>query len=279
VTAAALLRVPSVVHVAGGELVAIRNIGYGGALSRLGRLREAMTLRMASQVTAASAPIVASISALGVRAARVPLGIDLKSWPPRPPVPRDPQSRLRLLHVASLNRVKDQRTLLRAIALLVSGGEQLHLDIVGEDVLGGEIQRVAANLGLSGHVSFHGFLTQRELRPLFEGAHLLLMSSRHEAGPIVQLEAAVVGVPTVGTSVGHIAEWAPAAALAVPVGDAVALADAVRRIAHDEPLRARIARAAFERAVTENAAFTAKCFERIYERLVRRGPARHECRA
>ena len=50
-------------------------------------------------------------------------------------------------------------------------------------------------------------------------AHVSVISSRHEAGPVVALEAAAVGVPTVGTAVGHIAEWAPDAALAVPVGD------------------------------------------------------------
>jgi len=276
VSAGAIVRIPSVVHVAGGELAAIRSIGYGGCLRRRGRLREAIVLRMASQVTAASAPIVASIAAAGVQAERVPLGIDLKSWPPRAPVQRDRQECLRLLHVASLNRVKDQGTLLRAIALLVARGERLHLDIVGEDVLDGEIQRLAASLGVSSHVAFHGFLTQRELYPLVASAHLLLMSSMHEAGPIVLLEAAVVGVPTVSTAVGHIAEWAPTAAVAVPVSDAAALADAVRRLADDEPSRLRIARAAFERAVAENAAVTAQRFERIYEGLVRGGSATGE---
>ncbi len=37
----------------------------------------------------------------------------------------------------------------------------------------------------------------------------MIISSRHEAGPLAVLEAAVKGVPTVGTAVGHIAEWAP----------------------------------------------------------------------
>jgi glycosyltransferase involved in cell wall biosynthesis len=279
VAAGALLRIPSLVHIAGGELTALRDIDYGGCLKRRGRLREALTLHMASQVTAASAPILASIAAAGVHAERVPLGIDLKSWPPRAPMRRDPRARLRLLHVASLNRVKDQRTLLRAIALLVADGERLHLDVVGEDVLDGEIQRLAMSLGLSNHVTFHGFLTQRELRPFVESAHLLLMSSRHEAGPIVLLEAAAVGVPTVGTAVGHIAEWAPTAASAVPVNDPAALADAVRRLAQDEALRLRVAHAAFERAVVENAAFTAQCFERMYERLRQRKSAGDECHA
>jgi len=70
------------------------------------------------------------------------------------------------------------------------------------------------------------------------------------------LEAATVGVPTIGTAVGHIAEWAPAAAIAVPVGDSAALAEAIRRVLVDEDLRMRIARAAVRRAIAEDADHT-----------------------
>jgi len=48
------LGIPSLVHVAGGELVSLPEIGYGGAQTRLGRLREALVLRRVSAVTAAS---------------------------------------------------------------------------------------------------------------------------------------------------------------------------------------------------------------------------------
>src|SRR4029077_573114 len=86
VAAGALLRIPSLVHVAGGELVALPEIGYGGRLTWRGRVREQITLRMASAVTAASAPTIAALAVLGVGAPRVPLGVDLSVWPPREPV-------------------------------------------------------------------------------------------------------------------------------------------------------------------------------------------------
>src|SRR3546814_9988889 len=84
------------------------------------------------------------------------------------------------------------------------------MDVVGVDTLHGEVQRLATELGLESRVRFRGFRTQRELRPMLAAADLLVMASRHEAGPLVAMEAAVVGVPTVGTAVGHLAEWAPA---------------------------------------------------------------------
>ena len=267
VTAAKLLRRPSLVHVAGGELVALPAIAYGGRRTWKARLREAVVLRGADAITAASAPILESLHALGLEARRVPLGVDLMAWPPRAPRGRV-AGPARLIHVASLNRVKDQPTLLRALAVLAGAELDFEMDIVGVDTLQGEMQRLAGRLGLDGRVRFLGFRTQRELRLLMESADLLVMSSLHEAGPLVTLEAAATGVPTVGTAVGHIAEWAPTAALAVPIGDAPALADSIRRLLGDEELRLRLAAAAQLRALCEDADHTARAFEALYKRLV-----------
>jgi glycosyltransferase involved in cell wall biosynthesis len=143
------------------------------------------------------------------------------------------------------------------------------LDIVGEDTLDGQMQRLAVTLGLTGRVRFHGFLTQRELHGLMQQAHVSVISSRHEAGPLALLEAAAVGVPTVGTAVGHIVEWAPEAAVAVPIGNAEALAAALRQVLADEALRLRLARAAQLWALREDADYTAARFEKVYSELLR----------
>lgn len=266
VAAAKYLRLPSVVHIAGGELVALHQIDYGGRQKWKGRLREAVVLRAADAVTAASAPILDSLRALGVGAQRVPLGVDLRAWSPLAPRERHGKP-ARLIHVASLNRVKDQTTLLRALAALVASGRSFHMDIVGVDTLHGEMEKLARELGLQRHVCFLGFKTQQELRPIMEAADVLVMSSLHEAGPLVALEAAVMGVPTAGTDVGHIAEWAPAAAMAVPVGDWVALANAVGLLLDDEERRLRLAWAAQRQAMLEDADYTARMFETLYLRL------------
>ena len=260
----ALLRIPSIVHVAGGELVALADIGYGGAATVRGRLLQHAVLRHATRVTAASEPMRMLVAHHGVQAQRVPLGVDLQRWPLRPPVRRRQDEQLRLVHVASLNRVKDQGTLLRAARGLADRGCDFRLDVVGEDTLGGEVQALAIELGVARHVHFHGFLTQRELRPLVENAHVSVVSSRHEAGPLVVLEAAAVGVPTVGTAVGHVAEWSPAAALAVPCRDPGALALALESVLNDEDLRMRLAAEAHRRAQTDDAERTARMFQDLY---------------
>ena len=264
VTAGRLAGIPSFVHVAGGELVALPTIGYGGRLSWRGRLREWLVRRGATVMTAASEPILAQLAALGRPGRRVPLGVDLQRWPPRPPQRRDTSLPARLIHVASLNEVKDQAMLLRALALLAADGVDFRLDIVGEDTLGGRVQALARELRLAARVRFHGFRTQAQLRPLLEAAHVHIVSSLHEAGPLVLLEAAVLGVPTVGTAVGHLVEWAPDAALAVPPGDAPALAAAIRRLIADEDLRLQLAVGALRRAVSEDADHAAALFEELH---------------
>lgn len=266
VVAAKLLRLPSLVHVTGGELLALRDIGYGGRLTWKGRLCERIALRGADAVTATSAPVVDLLGVLGVEASRVSLGVDLHRWPALPPHRRS-GGPARLIHVASLNRVKDQSTLLHALARLAKVGVDFEMDIVGTDTLQGEMMELVRQLGLDARVRFLGFRTQRELRPLVESADLLVVSSRHEAGPFVLLEAAVAGVPTVGTAVGHIVEWAPSAALAVPVANPERLADAIHTLLADEDSRLRIARAAQCRALSEDADCTARTFEAIYLRL------------
>jgi glycosyltransferase involved in cell wall biosynthesis len=268
VSAGHLLRRPCIVHVAGGELVALRDIRYGGCLHWWGRALEYLVLRGATRVSAASTPIIEQIGGFGVDALRIPLGIDRERWPVAAPRPRDPVATARLVHVASLNRVKDQPTLLRALRLLVSGGARVHLDIVGEDALRGQIQALARSLELEAHVTFHGFQTQAGLRPIVASAHVHVVSSVHEAGPVSVLEAALSGVPTAGTAVGHVCEWMPHAALGTTPGDSAGLAAAILALLNDEELRLRVARTAQALAMAADADFTAARFLEAYAAMV-----------
>lgn len=267
-----LLGLPVLVHVAGGELVSLPEIKYGVRRTRRGRIFTELALRGATRISGASEGILEHLAALGFEGELVPLGVDVERWRPRPPVRRAAGAPLRLIHVGSLNPVKDQGTLLEAAAILSRGDTDFTLDVVGMDTLEGALQRRARELGLEERVRFHGHLGHPELRPLVEDAHLLVMSSRHEAGPVVVLEAAVAGVPTVGTRVGHIREWHPEAAVAVPVGDAPALAAAVEALAADETRRLRLAREAAARALARDVRWTAERFTEIY-REIAHGPA------
>ena len=262
-------RVPMLLHITGGDLAALPEIDYGGRKHRRGRLWLRAAVRGASLVTTPSGEMQRTAHRLGIEATRLPLGVALDRWPPLEPRPRDLASPARLIHVASLNPVKDQITLLRAVRSLQEQGCRFHLDVVGDDTLGGRIQERCREYGLADCVTFHGFLPHAKLRPLMEQAHLLLMSSLHEADPIVLLEAAVAGVPAVSTAVGHVCDWAPDAAIAVPVGDDKALARETAALLGDEERRLRLAAAAQQRATHEDADWSAARVLTIYHELTR----------
>lgn len=259
---------PYLVHIAGGELASLHGIGYGGGLSLRQRVTNRWVFRRAAAVSAASAPIIEAARAFGASAVRIPLGVDCETFPPRAPVARDRSRPVRLVQVGSLNLIKDQRMLLRALAKLVGAGRNVELDLVGLDGLNGEIHALAKELGLAARVRFHGRVDSARVCEIVAAADIYVLSSLHEAGPLAVLEAAMLGVPTAGTQVGHVSEWAPEAALAGPPGDAGALAANLVRLIDDDSLRLALAAEAQRRALADDADCTARLFEAQYRAMV-----------
>jgi glycosyltransferase involved in cell wall biosynthesis len=258
-----MLQVPVVVSLGGGELINIPAINYGGRRALRSHIHNELALRLARAITAGSDYALQPIRQRRSDARRVPLGVRAQ------PIEEQQQptaNGFRAIHVASLNRVKDQPTLLRAMALAMTHLEpqQLTLDIVGEDTLNGAVQREAQALGLSNSVQFHGFLPNNTVRSMVRAADLYLMSSRHESQCVAVLEAAMAGVPTVGTAVGLLPELAPHGAWAVPTGDAAALADGIVTLLLDDERRQAMGSAARAWAMAHDVVWTAQQFEKIY---------------
>jgi glycosyltransferase involved in cell wall biosynthesis len=268
-------RAPVVISLLGGELVYVPQIGYGGLRGPRGRVQAYLAKRWAAALTAGSRYSLAPLVKLRPDAHWLPLGAEAPlragtvTRPPGPP--------WRLLHVASINRVKDQATLLRALRVAIdrsnakSAGVGLwQLDWVGEDTLHSSMQHLAAALGLSEVVRFHGFQPLDLIYPLYGQAHLFLQSSLHESQGVAVCEAAAAGVPTVGTNVGLVAELTPEAALAVPVGDHEAMAAGILALLGDQARREQLGQAAQAWAAKYDAAWTAGAFETIYASLYRK---------
>jgi glycosyltransferase involved in cell wall biosynthesis len=87
-----------------------------------------------------------------------------------------------------------------------------------------------------------------ELAALYAGALAVVQPSYLEGFGLPPLEAAVHGTPAIVSDLECFAETLGNAALTVPPGDAEALADALLRIARDDELRARLGKAARDRA-------------------------------
>jgi glycosyltransferase involved in cell wall biosynthesis len=173
------------------------------------------------------------------------------------------------VHVAGLNEVKDQETLLRAVQQVADVCPHIVLDCIGVDALNGRVQALARNLGIADIVRFHGVLTVDEIMPFYHKAHLFVQSSLHESMGAAVLEASAAGVPTVGTNVGIVAEMAPRAAVAVPVSDPGALAKGIVELLENSRRRESLALAAQDFARTYSADWTVAQFDEIYRRVAR----------
>jgi glycosyltransferase involved in cell wall biosynthesis len=268
VAAGSLLRMPVVVSIGGGELVWLPTIRYGGMRTLRSRITMSATLRTASAVSAPSTHVVRSATGIRPDIQWLPTGVDTTVF--RGSVKRTCGEPWRLVHVAGLNEVKNQETLLRAVHQVADVCPHTVLDCIGVDALNGRVQELARNLGIADRVRFHGVLTIDEIVPFYHKAHLFVQSSLHESMGAAVLEASAAGVPTVGTNVGIVAEMAPRAAVAVPVSDPGALAKGIVELLGNSRRREALALAAQDFARTYSADWTAAQFEALYRRVVQR---------
>ena len=263
--AARRLGVPSVVTCDSGEFTAIPEIDYGLQIRWRQRAAVSAALKLASRVTVCTAYMERLARAHGATPAVIPLGVDTAAFAPAPHRPGPPW---RLLSVASLNPVKDHRTLIDAFRLVVDRMADVYLDLAGEDTMDGAVREAVIRHALADRVTFHGVLPSAEVSALYRQAHLFVLSSRHEAAGVVALEAAASCVPVAGTRVGYVADWAPARARAVPAADPLALADAIVSLLTDPETCRQLASSAHEWAVAHDADWTAGEFTRLYGDLV-----------
>jgi rhamnosyl/mannosyltransferase len=133
------------------------------------------------------------------------------------------------------------------------------LVIVGTGPLRGELEAQARALGVAGKVRFAGRVSDdAELGAYFRGASALVLPSvtRAEAFGLVQVEAMAWERPSIYTRLDSgvtLVSEAGVTGLDVPVGDARALAGALRRLLTEPGLSARMgaaARARFEARFT-----------------------------
>ncbi len=261
------LGIPSVVTCDSGEFTSIDDIKYGTQHTFTGRMAVRTACRLATRVHVTTGYMEQLAAKHGCQPVRIPLGVDLARW--TVPPARLQERPWRLLQVASLNPVKDQSTLLRAIPLIAREVD-VRLDLVGENTLGGALRQQAVNGGIAARVFFHGYRPSDELLPFFHAAHVYVQSSRHEASGAAVLEAAATGLAIVGTRAGYVADWAPSAALAVDAQNPRQLADVVLAVLADNSRRERLGANARAFAETHNLEWSVRQLADLYDGIARR---------
>jgi glycosyltransferase involved in cell wall biosynthesis len=123
------------------------------------------------------------------------------------PLPWPTDSRdLRMAIVGRLDvATKGHDVLLEALAGSEWQERNWHLRIYGDGSDRNYLAELAAHYRISDKVTFAGHV--EDLRDVWADNHLLVMPSRHEAGPLVVIEAALYGRPSISTDVGLVERW------------------------------------------------------------------------
>lgn len=151
-----------------------------------------------------------------------------------------------VLNVARLAPVKGQVLLLEAFAKLIAGYPAARLVVVGDGPLRATLERRADELGIASAVELTGPVGQEEIARYYSKADAFCLPSFAEGLPIVLMEAMSFALPVVSTSVMGIPELIRdgVEGLLVPPGRSDALSEALKRVATDQSLRARLGQAA-----------------------------------
>jgi colanic acid/amylovoran biosynthesis glycosyltransferase len=118
----------------------------------------------------------------------------------------------RFVQAGRLIEKKGLPVTLRAFALFLGQHPSANLTIAGEGPLLGELQKLAGELNIDHRVSFTGFVSQEQLREIYDESHIFVHPSQtghdgnQEGIPNSMLEAMASGLPVFATQHGGIPE-------------------------------------------------------------------------
>ena len=245
---------PNVYHSRPALVVTVHNApAAGGVTGAIYRVLELIVARTADAVLCVSPDLEKRMREAGARRvgrALVPaddVSAETRAVLPGPlPGDSDPDpDRPTVLAAGRLAAQKGFGTLLEAASSWRDIQPEPLLVIAGEGPLEAELKAQAATLRLDARFAGH----RDDVPALLASAAVFVLPSTWEGQPLILQEALRASVPIVATRVGGTPELTGEdAALLVPPGDAVRLADAVRAVLTDQVLAARLRRAAASRA-------------------------------
>ncbi|MEU6390411.1 glycosyltransferase family 4 protein [Streptomyces sp. NPDC046939] len=208
------------------------------------RMQKRVARRLPSVLTVSGTSRDEIVQHLGVEEKRISvvhIGADTDLFSPDPAVPEVPG---RIVTTSSADvPLKGLVFLVEGLAKVRAEQPDAHLVVVGKRAEDGPVAQAIERYGLEGAVRFVKGISDQELVDLVRSAQVACVPSLYEGFSLPAAEAMATGTPLVATTGGAIPEVAGPdgeTCLAVPTGDAGALAAALIRLLGDEPLRLRL---------------------------------------
>lgn len=141
---------------------------------------------------------------------------------------------LRALYVGRLSRAKNVDVVLESVAELRREAIGVECDIVGGGPERSRLEELSRSLHLEDCVRFHGAVDFDRVLSFYEAASVLVLPSQTEGWPKAVVEAMAFGLVCIGSDRGVLSRMlGEGRGIAIPPGDAKALAAALRRAVHD----------------------------------------------
>ncbi|MGW2930440.1 glycosyltransferase family 4 protein [Streptomyces sp. NPDC001156] len=217
------------------------------------RMQKRVARRLPTILTVSGTSRQEIVDHLGVARDRVHvvhIGADTDLFSPDPSVPQVPG---RIVTTSSADvPLKGLVFLIEALAKVRTEHPGAHLVVVGKRAEDGPVARAIERYGLEGAVEFVKGISDAELVDLVRSAEVACVPSLYEGFSLPAAEAMATGTPLVATTGGAIPEVAGPdgeTCLAVPPGDAGALAAGLSRLLGDPELRVRLGAAGRERVL------------------------------
>jgi len=151
------------------------------------------------------------------------------------------------------------------------------LVIAGDGEERTELEARAAAHGIADRVEFVGRCDRERMARLFKGCTLFVLPSRHEASPLVNVEAMAAGKPVIATCVGGVSEVVidGVTGLLRSPGDPVGLADGVCRLLEDPTLAEQLGKAGSRSAASFGWQSVSEQYDSVYEEVCARANYRN----
>jgi len=193
----------------------------------------------------ASGTSIQKLRELGLEVADIPNAVDADRFRPQPSDFRETHGIGRdefvALYVARFQAFKNHAMLLEAFALFTREHPAARLVLAGSGPLRERCEQQAEALGIAGQVLFLGEVPFDNLPSVYAAADVKVISSDYESFCFAAIEAMSAGVPVLTTDCAWVPRLvADGAGMVVPVGDAVAFAAGLKKLADNPALRQRM---------------------------------------
>ncbi len=134
----------------------------------------------------------------------IPNGIDTAAFEANG-VTATTKGSLHLLTVGNVTPRKGQQNMIKALPMVIKDLPHVHYHMVGLPTKRDELISLARNLGVADHITFHGRVSQGDLKKRLQESDIFVMLSEHtakgdfEGFGIAILEANIYGKPAIGS--------------------------------------------------------------------------------